>query len=53
MQNNCNWKKSYHTVTDLFGEINCLSVVVEDEELVNPELDEKHKDIDKVQSWHA
>lgn len=40
-------------MADLFGEINCLSVVVEDEELVNPELNEQNKEVDKVESWHS
>ena len=53
MQNNCNWKESHDTVTDLFGEINCLSVVIEDKELVNPELNKQNKEVDKVESWHS
>ena len=38
MQKNGNRKESHYAVTDLLGKINCLSVVVEDQELINPEL---------------
>jgi hypothetical protein len=53
VQNDCKWQKLHNTVAKLLGEVNCLSVIVEDKELVHPELDEQHEEIHDIEGWHS
>jgi hypothetical protein len=53
MQNNREWQKLHDTVTQLLGEVDCLPIVVEDQELVYPELDEENEEVHEVETWHS
>lgn len=53
MKENGDWKQGHNAVAQLLSVINCFSVVVENKELVDPELDQKHEEIHDVQNWHS
>lgn len=53
MKDHCHRKEAYNTGAQLLCEFSGLSVVVEDQEFVNPELHKKDKEVDDVQNWHT